>query len=51
MSMQKTGRSGYSYEAETSADSFRVTAHCPSDTAPSCTSYVIDQTMEVQAAP
>ena len=51
MSMKKTGRGGYTYEAETSADSFRVTAHCPSDTAPGCTSYAIDQTMEVQATP
>jgi len=51
MSIKKTGRGGYTYEAETSADSFRVTAHCPSDTAPGCASYAIDQTMEVQAAP
>jgi hypothetical protein len=51
MSMKKTGRAGYSYEAEASADSFRVTAHCPSDTAPGCVSYAIDQTMEVQTAP
>jgi hypothetical protein len=51
MSMKKTGRGGYTYEGEASADSFRVTARCPSDTAPGCTSYAIDQTMEVQAAP
>lgn len=51
MSMKKTGRGGYTYEAETSADGFRVTARCPSDTAPGCTGYAIDQTMEVQTAP
>jgi hypothetical protein len=51
MSMKKTGRGGYTYEADTSADGFRITAHCPSDTAPGCTSYAIDQTMEVQNAP
>jgi hypothetical protein len=51
MSMKKTGRGGYIYEVETSTDSFRVTAQCPSDTAPGCTSYAIDQTMEVQTAP
>ncbi len=50
MTMKK-GRGGYTYEAETSTDSFHVTAHCPSDTAPGCTSYAIDQTMEVQPAP
>lgn len=51
MSVKKTGRGGYTYEAEASADSFRVSAHCPSDTPPGCTSYVIDQTMEVQPVP
>jgi hypothetical protein len=51
MSMKKTGRGGYTYEAETSADGFRITARCPSDAAPGCTRYVIDQTMEVQTAP
>ncbi|HXU21636.1 MAG TPA: hypothetical protein VN788_13715 [Verrucomicrobiae bacterium] len=51
MSMKKTGRDGYTYEAETSADGFRITANCASDTAPGCTSYAIDQTMEVQTAP
>ena len=47
MSMKKTGRDGYTYDAEASTDSFRVTAHCPTDTVPSCVSYTIDQTMEV----
>jgi hypothetical protein len=51
MSMKKTGRDGYTYDAEASTDSFRVTAHCPADTVPGCVSYAIDQTMEVQTAP
>ena len=51
MSMKKMGRGGYTYEAETSTESFRITAQCPSDTAPGCTSYAIDQTMEVQTVP
>ena len=51
MSIKKTGREGYTYESEASVDGFRVTARCPSDTAPGCTSYVIDQTMEVQPVP
>ena len=51
MSMKKSGRDGYTYDIETSAGSFRVTARCPAATSPGCTNYVIDQTMEVQAAP
>jgi hypothetical protein len=51
MSMAKPGRDGYTYGVETSADSFRVVAHCPSTSSPGCTNYAIDQTMEVQTAP
>ena len=51
MSMKNPGRSGYTYDAEPSGDGFHVTAHCPTDTAPGCTNYFIDQTMEVQADP
>ena len=51
MAMKKSGRDGYTYEAEASTESFRIIAHCPSATQPGCTSYVIDQTMEVRAAP
>jgi hypothetical protein len=48
MNMKKTGRDGYTYEAdEVSADSFRIVAHCPSDAVTSCTNYAVDQTMEV----
>jgi hypothetical protein len=51
LSMTKSGRAGYTYEAESSSDSFRVIAHCPTATMPGCTSYAIDQTMEIQSAP
>ncbi len=51
MALRKTGRDGYTYDAEASTDSFRVVAHCPAETTPGCTSYSIDQTMEVQTAP
>lgn len=51
MTMKKSGRDGYTYEATASAESFRIIAHCPSATLPGCTSYVIDQTMEVQPVP
>jgi hypothetical protein len=51
MSMKKSGRDGYTYEVETSGETFRVIAHCPAATTPGCTNYAIDQTMEVQPAP
>ena len=51
MTLKKTGRDGYTYEAETSTDSFRIIAHCPSATVPGCVNYSVDQTMEIQTAP
>lgn len=51
MSLRKSGRDGYTYDVNSSADGFQVIAHCPSATSPGCTNYSIDQTMEVQAAP
>ena len=51
MTLKKTGRDGYTYEAETSSDSFRIIAHCPSATVPGCVNYSVDQTMEIQTAP
>jgi hypothetical protein len=51
LAMSKSGRGGYTYEIETSADSFRVVARCPEATSPGCTNYAVDNTMEVHAAP
>ena len=51
LSMAKTGRDGYTYDVETSAESFRAIARCPAATPAGCVSYSIDQTMEVQTAP
>jgi hypothetical protein len=51
MSMAKPGRDGYTYEVETSAEGFRVTAHCPAATSPGCTNWAVDQNMEVKPAP
>lgn len=51
MSMRKSGRDGYAYEVSTSADSFQVVAHCPAQTNPGCTSFSIDQTMEIRTTP
>jgi competence protein ComGC len=51
MTMKKSGRQGYTYEAEASTDSFRIIARCPSSTLPGCSNYVIDQTMEIRPEP
>ena len=51
LTMKKTGRDGYTYDVQTSDSSFRAIAHCPAATSPGCTSFAIDPSMEVQAAP
>ena len=50
MAMKKRGREGYTYSVETTSDSFRAIARCTGAT-PGCTSYAVDQTMEVHAIP
>jgi len=49
LTMRKPGRDGYTYAVEPSAETFRVLAHCPATTSVGCTSYSVDQTMEVRA--
>jgi hypothetical protein len=51
LSMTKSGRDGYAYSAEASANSFRIVANCPTATIPGCPSYAIDETMEVRSIP
>jgi hypothetical protein len=51
LSMTKSGRDGYTYNAEGSANNFQVVANCPVATTPGCTNYAIDDTMEVRAIP
>jgi hypothetical protein len=51
MSFRRSGRDGYTYDVSTSTDGFQVIARCPSATNPGCTSYSIDQTMNIQNAP
>lgn len=51
MSLRKSGRDGYTYDVNSSADGFQVVAHCPAATNPGCANYSIDQTMEIQATP
>src|SRR5579862_8529220 len=51
MSIPKTGRDGYSYEVQLNGDNYRVVAHCPSASKPSCSDYSVDDTMQVQLVP
>ncbi len=51
MSMRKPSRDGYTYELESSVDTFRVTANCPAATSPGCLNFVIDQTMQIHPGP
>ena len=51
LSMQKSGRDGYTYSADASPNSFRVIATCPATTTPGCSNYAVDETMEVRTTP
>jgi len=51
MTMTRQERDGYTYSVDTSDNGFRVIARCPASTSPGCTSYAVDQSMEVQPAP
>jgi glycine cleavage system protein P-like pyridoxal-binding family len=49
LTVQKTGRDGYTYSVETSAGGFTATAKCDSSAAASCTNFAVDQTMQFHA--
>lgn len=51
LAAKKSGRAGYTYSAETSAEGFTVTAHCDAAAAPGCSSFSVDQSMQVQQVP
>jgi competence protein ComGC len=51
MTMAKSGRDGYTYEVETSAEGFRAIARCAASASPGCTNWAVDQNMEVKPAP
>ncbi len=51
MNIRKSGRDGYTYDVNASAGTFQAVAHCPAQTVPSCISYSIDQSMQIQTAP
>ena len=47
LAAKKSGRAGYTYSAETSSSGFTVTAHCDATAAPGCSSFAVDQSMQV----
>lgn len=49
LTMKSASRNGYTYSVETSDQTFRAIAHCPTATFPGCSNYAVDQSMEVQA--
>ena len=51
MALSKPGREGYTYNVETSGNSFHVVARCAAAASSGCTNYAVDDTMQVQPAP
>lgn len=51
LAAKKSGRAGYTYSAETSSGGFTVTARCDTTTTPGCSSFAVDQSMQVQQVP
>ncbi len=49
MAYKKTGRQGYTYDADASSQSFRVTARCTDPPMAGCVNFAIDQTMEISS--
>ena len=48
LAARKSGRAGYTYSAETSSDDFTVTARCDAAATPGCSSFAVDQSMQVR---
>ena len=51
LAMKSSGRDGYVYDVDFSAQTFRAIARCPAATQPGCQDWSVDQSMEVQSAP
>ena len=49
LAYKREGRHGYTYDAESSTDSFRVVARCTDPPMPGCTNFAIDQNMEISS--
>ncbi|HVB35714.1 MAG TPA: hypothetical protein VND42_00635 [Candidatus Acidoferrales bacterium] len=51
LTAQKSGRAGYTYSAETNSSGFKVTARCDANAMPGCSSFAVDQSMQVHQIP
>jgi hypothetical protein len=51
LTMGKPARTGFTYSVETTAGGFTAVAKCESSPAAPCTTFAIDQTMQVHAGP
>lgn len=51
LAAQKSSRPGYTYSAEATSDGFTVTARCNAAVAPACSSFAVDQSMQIQRVP
>lgn len=51
LTMAKAGRDGYTYDVEKSDTNFQVVARCAATPSQPCTSFSIDNTMEIQPLP
>lgn len=49
LAYKREGRRGYTYDAQSSTDSFRIVARCTDPPTPGCTNFAIDQNMEISS--
>lgn len=49
LAYKREGRQGYTYDAQSSTDSFRIVARCTDPPMPGCVNFAIDQNMEVSS--
>jgi hypothetical protein len=49
LAYKRDGRRGYTYDAQSSTDSFRIVARCTDPPMPGCTNFAIDQNMEISS--
>lgn len=47
LAYKREGRRGYTYDADASTDSFRITARCSDPPMPGCMGLAIDQNMQI----
>jgi hypothetical protein len=47
LAYKREGRHGYTYDSESSTDSFRITARCTDPPLPGCMGLAIDQNMQI----